>query len=165
MCYRSREAKHRSNGHSACCNTWFTEGHKPSNHIRARIKSHIYTTEWIVCHSTYHVKIYKKASTNVIYYINEKMSDTKRKHKTSTKLWSWAPQGRRLGDNRLEVLILLVALGKLVRVGRNWAAVECPQKEQEEKCRGGKCEYTTRTQQVYHKLWGSKVGWHNCISF
>ena len=33
-----------------------------------------------------------------------------RKHKTSTKLGSWAPQGRRLGDERLEVLILLVAL-------------------------------------------------------
>ena len=27
------------------CNTWFTKGHKPSNHIRARIKSHVYTTE------------------------------------------------------------------------------------------------------------------------
>ena len=27
------------------CNTWFIKGHKPSNHIRARIKSHIYTTE------------------------------------------------------------------------------------------------------------------------
>ena len=27
------------------CNTRFTKGHKPSNHIRARIKSHIYTTE------------------------------------------------------------------------------------------------------------------------
>src|SRR6185437_11123641 len=27
------------------CNTRFIKGHKPSNHIRARIKSHIYTTE------------------------------------------------------------------------------------------------------------------------
>ena len=27
------------------CNTRFTKGHKPSNHIRARIKSHVYTTE------------------------------------------------------------------------------------------------------------------------
>ena len=27
------------------CNTWFIKGHKPSNHIRARIKSHVYTTE------------------------------------------------------------------------------------------------------------------------
>ena len=148
MCYRSREAKHRPNSHSACCNTWFTEGHKPSNHIRARIKSHVYTTEWIVYHSTYHVKIYKKVSTNVIYYINEKMSDTKRKRKTSTKLRSWEPQGRRLGDNRLEVLVLLVAPGELLRVTGNWAAVWCPQREQEEKSRVGKSEYATCTQQV-----------------
>ena len=28
-----------------CCNTRFIKGHKPSNHIRARIKSHVYTTE------------------------------------------------------------------------------------------------------------------------
>ena len=27
------------------CNTRFTKEHKPSNHIRARIKSHVYTTE------------------------------------------------------------------------------------------------------------------------
>ena len=27
------------------CNTRFINGHKPSNHIRARIKSHVYTTE------------------------------------------------------------------------------------------------------------------------
>ena len=27
------------------CNTRFIKEHKPSNHIRARIKSHIYTTE------------------------------------------------------------------------------------------------------------------------
>src|SRR6185437_7830830 len=30
---------------SGYCNTRFIQGHKPSNHIRARIKSHIYTTE------------------------------------------------------------------------------------------------------------------------
>ena len=54
------------------CNTRFTKEHKPSNHIRARIKSHVYTTERTVYHSTYHVKRYNKASTNVIYYINEK---------------------------------------------------------------------------------------------
>ena len=41
------------------------------------------------------------------------------KHKTSTKLRSWAPQGRQLGDERLEVLVLLVALGELPRVGRS----------------------------------------------
>ena len=27
------------------CNTRFIKGHKPSNYIRARIKSHVYTTE------------------------------------------------------------------------------------------------------------------------
>ena len=27
------------------CNTRFIKGHKPSSHIRARIKSHVYTTE------------------------------------------------------------------------------------------------------------------------
>ena len=27
------------------CNTRFTKGHKPSNHIRDRIKSHVYTIE------------------------------------------------------------------------------------------------------------------------
>ena len=42
-----------------------------------------------------------------------------RKRETSTKLRSWASQGRRLGDERLEVLVLLVALGELPRVGRN----------------------------------------------
>ena len=56
------------------------------------------------------------------------------KRKTYTKsLGNWAPQGRRLGDERLEVLVLLVAPGELPRVGRNWAAVEYPQREQEEK--------------------------------
>ena len=29
----------------ADCNTRFIKGHKPSNHIRARIKSHVYTIE------------------------------------------------------------------------------------------------------------------------
>ena len=53
------------------CNTRFIKGHKPSNHIRARIKSHVYTIEWTIYHSTYHVKRYNKASTNVIYYIND----------------------------------------------------------------------------------------------
>ena len=42
-----------------------------------------------------------------------------RKRKTSTKLRSWAPQGRRLGDDRLEVLVLLVAPGELLRVTGN----------------------------------------------
>ena len=55
------------------CNTRFIKGHKPSSHIRARIKSHVYTTEWTVYQSTYHVKRYNKASTNVIYYNNDKV--------------------------------------------------------------------------------------------
>ena len=43
-----------------------------------------------------------------------------RKRKTYTKyLGSWAPQGRQLGDERLEVLVLLLALSELPRVGRN----------------------------------------------
>ena len=56
-----------------------------------------------------------------------------RKRKTSTKLESWAPQGRRLGDDRLEVLVLLVAPGELPRVGRNYAAVEYPKKNKRKK--------------------------------
>src|SRR6185312_370235 len=90
-------------------------------------------------------KRYNKASTNVIYYINDKsMVQSMRKRKTyKITLGSWAPQGRRLGDERLEVLVLLVAPGELPRVGRNRAAVGCPQREQEEKSRVGKSEYTT----------------------
>ena len=43
-----------------------------------------------------------------------------RKRKTYAKsLGSWAPQGRRLGDECLEVLVLLVALSELPHVGRN----------------------------------------------
>ena len=64
-------------GYVPCtCNTRFTKGHKPSNHIRARIKSHVYATESTVYQSTYHVKSYNKASMNVIYYNNDKISDT-----------------------------------------------------------------------------------------
>ena len=51
-----------------------------------------------------------------------KMSDTaetKYKYDKSSPKLSGAPQGRRLGDERLEVLILLVAPGELPRVGRN----------------------------------------------
>ena len=79
------------------------------------------------------------------------MSDTaeaKYKYDKNSPKLSRAPQGRRLGDERLEVLVVLVALSELPRVGRNWAAVECPQKNKSKKCRGGKGEYTTRTQQV-----------------
>ena len=64
-----------------------------------------------------------------------KMSDTaEAKYKydrNSRRKLSRAPQGRWLGDERLEVLVVLVALSELPRVGRNWAAVECPQDEKE----------------------------------
>ena len=55
--------------------------------------------------------------------IMTKMSDTaeakyKYDKRTLRKL-SRAPQGRRLGDKRLEVLVVLVALSELPRVGRN----------------------------------------------
>ena len=115
--------------HTYICNTRFIKGHKPRNHIRARIKSHVYTTVWTIYHSTYHVKRCNKASTKVIYYINDKNVWYSGSVKTYTKsLGSWAPQGRRLGDERLEVLVLLVALGALPRVSRNGVAVEHTQK-------------------------------------
>ena len=74
------------------------------------------------------------------------MSDTaeaKYKYDKNSPKQSRAPQGRRLGDERLEVLVVLVALDELPRVGRNWAAVAKRKKE-----RRGKGEYTTCTQQV-----------------
>ena len=59
---------------------------------------------------------------NVIYYINDKCLIQRKRStnmkKNSPKL-SRAPQGRRLGDERLEVLVVLVALSELPRVGRN----------------------------------------------
>ena len=79
------------------------------------------------------------------------MSDTaeaKYKYDKNSPKLSRAPQGRRLGDKRLEVLVVLVALSELPNVGRDWAAVEYPQKEQGKKSRVGKSEYTTCTQQV-----------------
>ena len=79
------------------------------------------------------------------------MSDTaeaKYKYNKNSPKLSRAPQGRRLGDERLEVLILLVAPGELLHVGRNWEAVEYPQKEHGKKSRVDKGEYTTCTQQV-----------------
>ena len=52
-----------------------------------------------------------------------KMSDTvEAKYKydrNSRRKLSRAPQGRRLGDERLEVLVLLVSPGELSRVGMN----------------------------------------------
>ena len=51
-----------------------------------------------------------------------KMSDiVEAKYKydrNSRRKLSRAPQGRRLGDERLEVLVLLVALSELPRIGR-----------------------------------------------
>ena len=76
------------------------------------------------------------------------MSDTaeaKYKYDKNSPKLSRVPQGRRLGDERLEVLVVLVALSELPRIGRNWAVVECPKKK---KSRVGKSEYTTCTQQV-----------------
>ena len=56
---------------------------------------------------------HNKVNTNVIYYINDKkMSDTaeaKYKYDKNSPKLSRAPQGRRLGDERLELLVLLVA--------------------------------------------------------
>ena len=43
----------------------------------------------------------------------------KRKNKYVNSRRSWAPQGHRLGDERLEVLVLLVAPGELLRVAGN----------------------------------------------
>ena len=57
---------------------------------------------------------------NVIYYINDKcLIQSMRKRKTSTKLGSWAPQGCRLGDDRLEVLVLLIAPGEFLHLAGN----------------------------------------------
>src|SRR6185295_11900173 len=64
------------------CNTRFIKGHKPSNHIHARIKSHVYITEGIVYHSTYPVKRYNKAKTNVFITL---MSKCLIQRKRSTK--------------------------------------------------------------------------------
>ena len=72
---------------------------------------------------TYHVKRYNKANTNVIYYNNDKMSDTaEAKYKIRIKL-SEAEAGRHRDvdweTKHLEVLVVLVALDELPRVGRN----------------------------------------------
>ena len=46
-------------------------------------------------------------------------AEAKYKYDISSPKLSRVPQGRRLGDERLEVLVVLVALSKLPRVGRN----------------------------------------------
>ena len=51
-----------------------------------------------------------------------KMSDTaeaKYKYDKNSLKLSRAPQGRRLEDERLEVLVVLVVLNELPRIGRN----------------------------------------------
>ena len=95
-------------------------------------------------------KKYNKVNTNVIYYINDKMSDTE--YAEAYNIYvnsrrSWAPQGRRLGDECLEVLVLLVAPGELPRVGRNWAAVGYPKKNKRKKVE----EASVSTQRVLNK--------------
>ena len=80
-----------------------------------------------------------------------------RKRKTSTKLGSWAPEGRRLGDDSLEVLVLLVAPGELLRVAGNWAAVEYPQREQEEKSRGGNQNWAKAILRVTTIAWTKRT--------
>ena len=67
------------------------------------------------------------------------------------------PLGRRLGDDRLEVLVLLVALGELLRVAGNWAAVEYPQREQEEKSRGGNQNWAKAILRVTTIAWTKRT--------
>ena len=69
--------------------------------------------QYIIAHITQ--KDIIKRNTNVIYYNNDKMSDTaeaKYKYGKNSPKLSRAPQGRRLGDERLEVLVVLVALSE-----------------------------------------------------
>ena len=73
-----------------------------------------------------------------------------RKHKKHIReaLGSRAPQGRRLGDDRLEVLVLLVALVNSLASTGTEQQYSVPKKDKRKKSREGKCEYTTCTQQV-----------------
>ena len=59
--------------------------------------------------------------TNVFITLMTKMSDTaeaKYKYDKNSPKLSKAPQVCRLGDERLEVLVVLVALSELPRIGR-----------------------------------------------
>ena len=47
------------------------------------------------------------------------IAEAKYKYDKSSSKLSRAPQGRRLGDERLEVLIVLVALSELPHISRN----------------------------------------------
>ena len=49
----------------------------------------------------------------------QSMRKRKNINDNSRRKLSRVPQGRRLGDERLEVLVVLVALSELPRVGRN----------------------------------------------
>ena len=62
-------------------------------------------------------------------------TETKYKYDKNSPKLSRAPQGRRLGDERLEVLIVQEALSELPRVGRNWAAVAYPRGKSREEAR------------------------------
>ena len=87
---------------------------------------------------------------NVIYYTNDKMSDTaeaKYKYDKNSPKLRRAPQGRRLGDERLEVLVVL--------------AVEYPRGKSREEAR-------VSTQLVLNKYNTNyeALGWlTDCISF
>ena len=62
------------------------------------------------------------------------MSDTaEAKYKYDKTLRSWAGRHRDVDweTKCLEDHVVLVALSELPRIGRNWAAVECPQEEKE----------------------------------
>ena len=69
----------------------------------------------------------------------------RKRRNTYTKKLSEAGRHRDVDweTKRLEVLVVLEMLSELPRVGRNWAAVECPKRK---KSREGKSEYTTCTQ-------------------
>ena len=92
------------------------------------------------------------------------MSDTaeaKYKYDKSSPKLSRASQGRRLGDECLEVLVVLVALSKLPHVGRNWAAVEYPRGKSREEARVSIQLVLNKYNTNYEAL-----GWlTDCISF
>ena len=84
--------------------------------------SHTYiqqNEQYITAHIT-RKDIIKRIHILFITIMTKGLIQSMRNRKTYTKsLESWAPQGRRLGDERLEVLVLLEAPGELPRVGRN----------------------------------------------
>ena len=149
-CWAANWALFASAQGTASCNTRFIKEHKPSNHIRARIKSHVYTTEWTVYHSTYHVKdIIKRIRMLFITLMTKKMSDTaEAKYKIRKKL------------SEVEQGATVTSTGRRTpRSPRSPGSAErTPSRRQElsssrvhpkrKKSREGKCEYTTCTQHV-----------------